>query len=110
MRAEEALVLDGVEPAVAPGVAAKDAPPGQDDPTQYAELGYGLDRIVRAARLVLAPRRDQRREERAVQRDREDRHTPAEGHRSSSSASDARTPPRPSRSASSRDSGRATIT
>src|SRR4051812_20844863 len=79
MGAEEALVREGVVPAVAPGVAAKDAPPGQDDATQYAELGNGLNRIVRATRLVLAPRRDQRREERAVQRDREDRHAAAEG-------------------------------
>src|SRR3954463_13533508 len=109
-RAEEALGLDGIESAVAPRVAAQDAPPGEDDATQYAVPRNGLNRIRGAARLVLAARCERRRDERSPQSNREDHGTPGEGHRSIKSSSASRTPSSPSRSASSRASGRATTT
>ena len=45
-RAEQALRLDGIEAAVAERVAAQYAPPGQDEPTQYAVPLDRLDRVL----------------------------------------------------------------
>src|SRR3954454_5859584 len=109
-RAEQALGLDGVESAVAPRVAAQDPPPGQDDSTQYAVALDGLDGVGRARGLVLAARRQRRRDEGAPQRDRQHGQAAGQAHSAISSASARLIPASPSREASSRASGRATST
>ena len=76
-RAEERLVLDGVDAAVAPRVAAQQPPGGQHEPAQYAvapdrlrrrtgeQVGWYLQRAGSAGEidaLVEPDRRDRRRE------------------------------------------------
>ncbi len=65
------LLLDGVKPAVAPGVAAEDPPAGQNQPAEYAELVDRLRGILRARRVVLAPRSHQRRDQPLIDPDRQ---------------------------------------
>src|SRR3954471_21548959 len=109
--AEQRLSLRWVEPPVAPGIAAQQAPAGEDDAPQYAVALDHLHRVGRAGRVVLAARAQQRRDEPAVGLDRQDEDPPHDDCTwSTSSASEARTPFMPSFSASSRASGRATTT
>src|SRR5687767_14086812 len=117
-RAEEALLLDGIEAAVAPRVAAKEPPGGQHDAAQYAVALDGLQRVRRAGRVVLAAPRESRRDDALVEPDRRARdrarghaeasppRSPAWSSRSRSASSTADSP----RSASSAASGRATRT
>src|SRR3954451_7899434 len=109
--AEQRLGLRWVEPPVAPGIAAQQAPAGEDDASQYAVALDHLHRVGRAGRVVLAARAEQRRDEPAVPLEGQDEALPDHGCTwSTSSASAARTPFMPSFSASSRASGRATTT
>src|SRR5689334_20865111 len=55
--AEQSLALDRVDAAVAERVAAQHPPGRQQRSTQDAEGANGLDGILRARRMVLAPRR-----------------------------------------------------
>src|SRR3954454_11816669 len=61
---------DGVEPSVAPGVAAKQAPRGEQGAADQALRAQRIDRVVRAGGLVLAGRREERPEGRAPEPDR----------------------------------------
>ena len=85
---EQPLVLDGIEPPVAPGVAAQQPPAGQDKPAQYAELADRLRGVFRARRVVLAALPEQRRDQPLVQRGSGAR--PAGGHAPCSASGAAR--------------------
>ena len=80
--AEEAAVGELVDAAVAPRVAARQAPGGDDRAADNAELTHGLDRVGRAGRVVLAAVRQRRRDQAPVER--------APGARSSSRRARAR--------------------
>ena len=67
---EERLVRQRVVAAVAPGVAAQQAPARQHEPAQRSVGPHGLDRVVRARRQVLAAARERRRDEALVEADR----------------------------------------
>jgi hypothetical protein len=54
LRAEEGLVLDEVDAAVTPWVAAQNAPGGKNQAAQYAVSADRGDGVVRAGRVVLA--------------------------------------------------------
>src|SRR4051794_41470640 len=104
---------------MAEGVAAQQAPAGQDDAAQYAVPRDRLYGVARARRLVLAAARQRRRDEPLVEADgAQDGAAGERAHRagvaasafSSSSSSARRMPARPSCSASSRAGGRATTT
>src|SRR3954470_13110214 len=51
---EEPLALDRVVPAVAPGVASQQPPPGEHRAADHAIGADGLHRVSRARRMVLA--------------------------------------------------------
>src|SRR5687767_11234330 len=116
------------------GIASQQAPGSEDAAAQYAVGLDGLHRVGRARRVVLAPRRQRRRQHALVGANRGERDAPGRSAHaagpsapasgasrgsgaalapliaSTSSASAVRTPGMPSRSASSRLSGRATTT
>src|SRR4051812_5567078 len=112
------LRFDGVDAPVTPWIAAQQPPSREHEAPQYAEFAHRLDRVLRARGVVLAARGQQggdkalvaadRRDGRAAQDAAHDFSDPACFSRSSVSA--LCTPARPSRSASSRASGRATTT
>src|ERR1035438_8939172 len=137
MDPEDSLGLDGIVTAVAPRVAPEQPPPGEHHALKYAVLPDRVYGVVRAGGLILAAPGNGRRDEPAVekhgsngdvsqhaaQRARTGRGgthvcpsspAPSPGLRSpdltSSSPSAEPIPARPSRSASSSASGRATTT
>src|SRR4051794_32540393 len=104
---------------MAQGVAAQQAPTGQDDAAEYAVPRDRLYGVARARGLVLAAPRQRRRDEALIEADGRQHGATGEGaHRagaagsafSSSSSRARRTPSRPSCSASSLAGGRATTT
>src|SRR5271154_2219432 len=131
---EHCLGLDRIVSAVAPGVAPEQAPPGEHQAPKYAVPPDRLGRIPRAGRLVLTTPRNRRRDHPLVDDDGHDDHAAQQANGPSSgrdhwrpSPTDSSTPSRspalainslnaaatpvnPSRSASSRDGGRATTT
>src|SRR4051794_12567288 len=112
------LRFDGVDAPVTPWIAAQQPPSREHEAPQYAEFAHGLDRVLRARGVVLAARGQKGGDEALVGADgRDGRATQERAHAgadpacfSSSSARAVCTPARPSRSASSRASGRATTT
>src|ERR1700729_922354 len=62
-RLEKPLVLNPVNSAMAPWVAAQKPPDGQDEPAEYAEALDRLHGVFRAGRVVLAALAKGRREE-----------------------------------------------
>src|SRR5215210_5899749 len=96
---EQALLLDGVEAAVTPGVAAQEPPAGQHDAAQYAVGPDGLQRVGRARRVVLAALSQRGRDRPPVEADR----SGGDGAGAHADASPPRRPawPSSSRSASS---------
>ena len=71
--AEQRLVLDEVDAAVAPGVAAKQPPGGQHDSSQHTVAADRLDGVLGAGRMVLAARGKRGRDRALVEADRRDR-------------------------------------
>src|SRR5205807_9463559 len=118
--AEQALGLDRVVAAVAPGVAAQHAPAGEDEAAERAVSPDRLDRVARAGGVVLAVRSQRGRHHQLVEPDRQHGEPATGAHEGgsplpatalpSSSSSAAATPASPSRSASSPAAGRATTT
>src|SRR5207237_7635625 len=51
---EEPLALGVVDPAAAPGIAAKQPPAGEDRPAEEPVMPHRIERVLRAARVVLA--------------------------------------------------------
>ena len=113
---EQRLGRDRVVAPVAPRVAAQQPPAREHEAAPRAVVAHGLDRVVRARRQVLAAARQQRRDEALVEADRREQdgahgaHAFAPPSPATSSESAPRMPAVPSRSASSRASGRATTT
>jgi hypothetical protein len=71
------LIVRVVDSPVAPGIAAEKPPGGEDGAAQEPELTQGVERVLRAARVVLATAADrpgdERAHERAVRADEENR-------------------------------------
>src|SRR6478672_11628673 len=103
---EQVPVLELVHPALAPGVAAQQAPGGEDRPAQRAELADRLHRVAGTGRVVAAARREGGGDPAPVDPnwgDQDRGQEPFHDKRSSSeestsSASESRTPAAPSRS------------
>jgi hypothetical protein len=62
------LVVRVVDAAVAPGIAAKEPPGCEHDPTQEAELTQRVEGVLGATGVVLAATADRLRDERADKR------------------------------------------
>src|SRR5205823_6816513 len=75
---EEPLVFDLVDAATRPGMAAEQPPAGEDATSQQAVAAQRVDRVLRAGRVVLAGRREERAEGHPVGADEADAEVPHE--------------------------------